>query len=155
MRLLEHAKEANQRIVPCDLNWTRLDNLRFALAQFFDHPASHHRLLKISKVRIDFHPDSDVLSRRLAAMVEAGLLTRSPYDAGNRTREEYLLTGAGTDLFPVLHALAQWGAAPPRRGRPPARRRPRGLRRGHRERRHLHGVRRAAARRDGLLAAPT
>jgi glucose-6-phosphate dehydrogenase assembly protein OpcA len=49
-------KEANQRIVLCDLNWTRLDNLRFALAQFFDHPASHHRLGKISNVRIDFAP---------------------------------------------------------------------------------------------------
>jgi len=51
----------------------------------------------------------NVLSRRLAGMVEAGLLVRAPYDAGNRTREEYLLTDAGTDLFPVLHALAQWG----------------------------------------------
>jgi len=49
-------EEANRRIVLCDLNWTRLDNLRFALAQFFDHPASHHRLTKISKVRIDFAP---------------------------------------------------------------------------------------------------
>jgi glucose-6-phosphate dehydrogenase assembly protein OpcA len=38
------------------LNWTRLDNLRFALAQFFDHPASHHRLAKISKARIGFAP---------------------------------------------------------------------------------------------------
>jgi glucose-6-phosphate dehydrogenase assembly protein OpcA len=57
MRLLDVARqEANQRIVPCDLNWTRLDNLRFALAQFFDHPASHHRLGKISKVRIDYAP---------------------------------------------------------------------------------------------------
>src|SRR3954464_4776028 len=56
-RLLElMQKEANQRIVLCDLNWTRLDNVRFALAQFFDHPASHHRLSKISKVRIDFAP---------------------------------------------------------------------------------------------------
>jgi Glucose-6-P dehydrogenase subunit len=56
-RLLElMQEEANQRIVLCDLNWTRLDNLRFALAQFFDHPASHHRLAKISKVRIDFAP---------------------------------------------------------------------------------------------------
>jgi glucose-6-phosphate dehydrogenase assembly protein OpcA len=55
--LLERTQqEANQRIVPCDLNWTRLDHLRFALAQFFDHPASHHRLSKISKVRIDFAP---------------------------------------------------------------------------------------------------
>jgi glucose-6-phosphate dehydrogenase assembly protein OpcA len=33
-----------------------LDNLRFALAQFFDHPASHHRLAKVSKVQIDFAP---------------------------------------------------------------------------------------------------
>jgi len=49
-------QEANQRMVLCDLNWTRLDNLRFALAQFFDHPASHHRLAKISKVRINFAP---------------------------------------------------------------------------------------------------
>ena len=57
MRLLESAEqEANQRIVLCDLNWTRLDNVRFALAQFFDHPASHHRLAKISKMQIDFAP---------------------------------------------------------------------------------------------------
>src|ERR1044071_5166962 len=57
IRLLELMREeANQRLVPCDLNWTRLDNLRFALAQFFDHPASHHRLAKINKVRIDFAP---------------------------------------------------------------------------------------------------
>ena len=58
MSLLESAEqEANQRIVLCDLNWTRLDNVRFALAQFFDHPASHHNFNKISKLRIDFAPD--------------------------------------------------------------------------------------------------
>ena len=57
MGLLESAeKEANQRIVFCDLNWTRLDSFRFALAQFFDHPASHHNLAKINHVRIDFGP---------------------------------------------------------------------------------------------------
>jgi glucose-6-phosphate dehydrogenase assembly protein OpcA len=55
MRLVESAEqEAKQRIVLCDLNWTRLDHVRFALAQFFDHPASHHRLAKIGKLRIDF-----------------------------------------------------------------------------------------------------
>jgi glucose-6-phosphate dehydrogenase assembly protein OpcA len=55
MRLVEWAQhEANQRIVLCDLNWTRLDKVRFALAQFFDHPSSHHRLVQISSVRIDF-----------------------------------------------------------------------------------------------------
>jgi glucose-6-phosphate dehydrogenase assembly protein OpcA len=57
MALVETAqREAKQRLVLCDLNWTRLDKLRFALAQFFDHPASHHRLAKISKVRIDLAP---------------------------------------------------------------------------------------------------
>ena len=57
MRLLESAEqEANQRIVLCDLNWTRLDNVRFALAQFFDHPASHHHFAKINSLRIDFAP---------------------------------------------------------------------------------------------------
>jgi glucose-6-phosphate dehydrogenase assembly protein OpcA len=57
IRVLElMQREANRRLVLCDLNWTRLDNLRFALAQFFDHPASHHRLAKINKLRIDFAP---------------------------------------------------------------------------------------------------
>jgi glucose-6-phosphate dehydrogenase assembly protein OpcA len=57
MRLVESAQqEAKQRIVLCDLNWTRLDSIRFALAQFFDHPAAHHRLASISKLRIDFSP---------------------------------------------------------------------------------------------------
>src|SRR6266513_919403 len=57
MALVETAhREAKQRLVLCDLNWTRLDHVRFAVAQFFDHPASHHRLAKISNVRIDFAP---------------------------------------------------------------------------------------------------
>jgi glucose-6-phosphate dehydrogenase assembly protein OpcA len=57
LRLLESAEqEARQRIVLCDLNWTRLDNVRFALAQFFDHPASHHNFAKINSVRVDFAP---------------------------------------------------------------------------------------------------
>ena len=57
MHLVESAQqEAKQRIVLCDLNWTRLDAFRFALAQFFDHPASHHNFAKIRRVRIDFAP---------------------------------------------------------------------------------------------------
>src|SRR5947199_7107473 len=57
MRLVESAqKEAKQRIVLCDLNWTRLDKVRFALAQFFDHPASHHHFATIDGARVDFAP---------------------------------------------------------------------------------------------------
>ena len=51
----------------------------------------------------------NVLSRRLSSMVDGGLLVRTPYADQHRTRHEYVLTGAGRDLLPVLNALAQWG----------------------------------------------
>jgi glucose-6-phosphate dehydrogenase assembly protein OpcA len=55
MRRVETAQaEAKQRIVLCDLNWTRLVQFRLGIAQFFDHPASHHRFEKIGSVQIDF-----------------------------------------------------------------------------------------------------
>ncbi len=38
----------------CDLNWTRLDKVRFALAQFFDHSSSHHHFAEIENAQIDF-----------------------------------------------------------------------------------------------------
>jgi DNA-binding HxlR family transcriptional regulator len=47
---------------------------------------------------------------RLDDLVEAGLLTRQPYqEPGQRTRDEYVLTAAGTDFMPVVWALFQWG----------------------------------------------
>lgn len=50
-----------------------------------------------------------VLAKRLAAMVDAGLLERTPYRDGRRTRAGYALTDAGADLLPVLNALVLWG----------------------------------------------
>lgn len=70
MRLVETAQqEARQRVVLCDLNWTRLDKVRSAIAQFFDHPASHHHFAEIESARIDFAPDF-----RAAAVLLAGWL---------------------------------------------------------------------------------
>jgi len=78
MRLLESAEqEANQRIVLCDLNWTRLDNVRFALAQFFDHPASHHHFAKVNGVRIDFAPGFRSTAILFAGWLAAQLNWRS------------------------------------------------------------------------------
>jgi glucose-6-phosphate dehydrogenase assembly protein OpcA len=55
MQRVETAQaEAKQRIVLCDLNWTRLVQIRLALAQFFDHPAAHARFNEIEGVEIDF-----------------------------------------------------------------------------------------------------
>ena len=57
MRHVETAQqEARQRIVLCDLNWTRLDKVRYAIAQFFDHPASHHHFVEMENVTVDFGP---------------------------------------------------------------------------------------------------
>ena len=48
----------------------------------------------------------NVLSRRLQAMVDAGLLRQVPYRGPRRTHLEYHLIEAGEDLLPVLQALA-------------------------------------------------
>jgi DNA-binding HxlR family transcriptional regulator len=50
----------------------------------------------------------NVLAARLAALVEADILSRVP-DADDKRRVEYRLTKKGRDLFPVIMALADWG----------------------------------------------
>jgi DNA-binding HxlR family transcriptional regulator len=49
-----------------------------------------------------------MLTRRLQALVEAGLLERRQYCA-HPPRDEYLLTEKGRSLQPVLEALRRWG----------------------------------------------
>jgi DNA-binding HxlR family transcriptional regulator len=52
----------------------------------------------------------DVLSDRLASLVEYGVMERAPYrEPGARSRSAYLLTPAGRELQVVLSALQQWG----------------------------------------------
>lgn len=52
----------------------------------------------------------NLLSQRLVALVEAGLLSKSDYQvSGQRRRPEYHLTAKGNELLPVLIALMQWG----------------------------------------------
>ena len=52
----------------------------------------------------------DILSDRLATLVEFGVMTREPYrEPGARSRFAYRLTPAGRELQVVLSALQQWG----------------------------------------------
>lgn len=51
---------------------------------------------------------SNVLTRRLRALVDSGLLQRRQYN-DHPPRYEYLLTDRGRDLRPVLLTLLQWG----------------------------------------------
>jgi DNA-binding HxlR family transcriptional regulator len=51
-----------------------------------------------------------VLSQRLARLVDEGLLRKVPYqETGQRPRSEYRLTEKGLDLYPVLVAMMEWG----------------------------------------------
>jgi glucose-6-phosphate dehydrogenase assembly protein OpcA len=65
--------DAKQRIVLCDLNWTRLMQIRLALAQFFDHPTSQAHLEEIDRVEIDFGPGSRSTALLLAGWLAAQL----------------------------------------------------------------------------------
>ena len=51
-----------------------------------------------------------VLSNRLAHLVEQGILRKVPYQPdGARVRHEYRLTQKGLELYPILTALSDWG----------------------------------------------
>jgi DNA-binding HxlR family transcriptional regulator len=50
----------------------------------------------------------NILTRRLGALVEAGLLERRRY-SDRPPRDEYVLTERGRDFRPVLQSLLAWG----------------------------------------------
>lgn len=64
---------------------------------------------RFDQVRDNLRISEAVLSRRLHAMVEAGLLTRVEYHDGRRIRHGYAATEAATELLPILQQLAIWG----------------------------------------------
>ena len=52
-----------------------------------------------------------VAATRLRELAQAGLLRREPYrEPGQRTRYEYVLTGPGRELVPVVLGLFEWGS---------------------------------------------
>jgi DNA-binding HxlR family transcriptional regulator len=50
----------------------------------------------------------NILNQRLNRLVEAGVLTKVPYQE-HPPRYDYRLTDKGRDLWPVLNAMRQWG----------------------------------------------
>jgi DNA-binding HxlR family transcriptional regulator len=64
---------------------------------------------RFERFRSELGIADNILSNRLARLVDAGVLVRVPYRDDRRTRHEYRLTTAGADALEVLHALAGWG----------------------------------------------
>jgi DNA-binding HxlR family transcriptional regulator len=50
----------------------------------------------------------NILSRRLKALTEAGVLEKRRYSE-RPPRDEYVLTQAGRDFIPIMAAIAEWG----------------------------------------------
>lgn len=50
----------------------------------------------------------NILSRRLKSLTEAGVLEKRRYSE-RPPRDEYVLTEAGRDFYPILAAMAEWG----------------------------------------------
>ena len=67
-----------------------------------------HGLTRFDEFQKSLDIAPNTLTRRLSALVDAGLLMRRSYSQ-HPPRYEYLLTERGRDFRPVLWALLAWG----------------------------------------------
>ena len=65
-------------------------------------------LTRFEQFRVSLGIAPNILTRRLKALTEAGLLERVSYSE-KPPREEYAITAAGRDFLPVLQAIGAWG----------------------------------------------
>jgi len=66
-------------------------------------------LTRFDQFRASLGIAPNILARRLKALAEDGLLAKRRYSE-RPPRDEYLLTEAGRDFLPILHAIGAWGA---------------------------------------------
>lgn len=69
---------------------------------------AHAGLSRFDQFRKSLGIAPTMLTRRLAALMEEGLLEKRRYSE-HPPREEYLLTAAGRDFLPVLFMIGAWG----------------------------------------------
>ena len=69
---------------------------------------AHAGLTRFDQFRKSLGIAPTILTRRLAALTEEGLLEKRLYSE-HPPREEYLLTAAGRDFLPVLFMIGAWG----------------------------------------------
>ncbi|MDD2761301.1 MAG: helix-turn-helix domain-containing protein [Methylomonas sp.] len=69
---------------------------------------AHFGLTRFDQFRKNLGIGPAILTRRLAALTEEGLLEKRLYSE-RPPREEYVLTTAGRDFLPVLFTIGAWG----------------------------------------------
>src|SRR5919109_4750008 len=67
-----------------------------------------HGFTRFEEFQSSLNIAPNMLTRRLNALVDAGILKRRRYSQ-RPTRHEYILTDVGRDFRPVLIAMAAWG----------------------------------------------
>jgi glucose-6-phosphate dehydrogenase assembly protein OpcA len=108
MRRVETAQaDAKQRIVLCDLNWTRLVQFRLGVAQFFDHPRTHCRLDELENARIDFAP-----GYRSTALLFAGWLAAQLQWTLDKNSSDHELSFRGRSNKPIRVFLNEKSGEP-------------------------------------------
>lgn len=65
-------------------------------------------LTRYDQMRASLGIAPNILSRRLSALADAGLIAKRRYSQ-RPPRDEYLLTEAGRDFLPILMAIGAWG----------------------------------------------
>src|SRR5438270_661609 len=93
--------EAKQRIVLCDLNWTRLVQIRLALAQFFDHPSTQTRFDEIESVEIEFAP----AFRSTALLLAGWLAAQLDWSDGKQDRKSTRLNSSHSQISYAVFCL--------------------------------------------------
>ena len=69
---------------------------------------AHAGLTRFDEFRKSLGIAPTILTRRLSALTEEGLLEKRRYSE-RPPRDEYVLTTAGRDFLPVLFAIGAWG----------------------------------------------
>jgi DNA-binding HxlR family transcriptional regulator len=69
---------------------------------------AHAGLTRFDEFRKSLGIAPTILTRRLAALTDDGLLEKRRYSE-RPPRDEYVLTTAGSDFLPVLFAIGAWG----------------------------------------------
>ena len=69
---------------------------------------AHAGLTRFDEFRKSLGIAPTILTRRLSALTDGGLLEKRRYSK-RPPRDEYVLTAAGNDFLPVLFAMGAWG----------------------------------------------
>lgn len=103
-------QQVNPRYRPADCSIARSLELLGERWTILVLRAAFNGIRRFDDIQEDTGAPRQVLSARLAHLVDHGILRRVPYqDPGQRQRHEYRLTEKGLDLYPVLLSLLNWG----------------------------------------------